>query len=175
MLNKLSHFSLFQRDAKNILHGALIRRRESDTWFYCVWDSTLINWGAHYSHHFSVRSYPISMVNASSTFILILWCLLWPCDFENCYLYLCEELTWIHVWMYLGIEANGESYSLTSIKEAIKEATGFTPFIECNNDSSGNSQLYQVYLCVDTSASNFIECPVFPSGKCDSQIEFPSF
>ncbi|KAK4258222.1 hypothetical protein QN277_007694 [Acacia crassicarpa] len=74
-----------------------------------------------------------------------------------------------------GIEANGGSYSLSSIKGAIKEATGYTPYIECNQDSSGNSQLYQVYQCVDTSASNFIECPVFPSGKCGSQIQFPSF
>ncbi|XP_028804924.1 ribonuclease 1-like [Neltuma alba] len=74
-----------------------------------------------------------------------------------------------------GIEANGGSYSLSSIKGVIKEATGYTPFIECNDDSSGNSQLYQVYLCVDTSGSNFIECPVFPNGKCGSQIQFPSF
>ncbi|XP_054810491.1 ribonuclease 1-like [Prosopis cineraria] len=74
-----------------------------------------------------------------------------------------------------GIEADGGSYSLSNIKDAIKESTGFAPFIECNQDSSGNSQLYQVYLCVDTSASNFIDCTVFPASKCLSHIHFPSF
>ncbi|XP_047317973.1 extracellular ribonuclease LE-like [Impatiens glandulifera] len=74
-----------------------------------------------------------------------------------------------------GIEPNGGEYSLASIKEAIEGATGQTPFIECNNDSSGNGQLYQVYLCVDTSGSEFIQCPVFPRGKCPPTIQFPSF
>ncbi|XP_061370908.1 ribonuclease 1-like [Gastrolobium bilobum] len=74
-----------------------------------------------------------------------------------------------------GIQPDGGSYSLSSIKGAIKEAIGYTPFVECNVDSSSNSQLYQVYLCVDTSGSDFIECPVFPSGRCGSEIEFPSF
>ncbi|XP_044491068.1 ribonuclease 1-like [Mangifera indica] len=75
-----------------------------------------------------------------------------------------------------GIEPNGESYSLESIKDAVEKGSGYTPWIECNTDRSGNSQLYQIYLCVDASASNFIECPVFPKGKkCGSQIEFPSF
>ncbi|XP_020236758.1 ribonuclease 1 isoform X2 [Cajanus cajan] len=74
-----------------------------------------------------------------------------------------------------GIQPDGQSYSLSSIKGAIKDAIGFTPFIECNVDTSGNSQLYQVYLCVDTSGSNLIECTVFPKGKCGSDIQFPSF
>ncbi|MED6130503.1 Ribonuclease pancreatic beta-type [Stylosanthes scabra] len=74
-----------------------------------------------------------------------------------------------------GINPDGGSYSLSSIKSAISGSVGFTPFIECNSDSSGNSQLYQVYLCVDTNASAFIDCPVFPNSKCGSNIEFPSF
>ena len=74
-----------------------------------------------------------------------------------------------------GINPDGGSYSLANIKDAIKEGTGKTPWIECNEDSSGNSQLYQVYLCVDSSGSNLIECPVFPKGKCGSDIEFPTF
>ncbi|XP_054824794.1 ribonuclease 1-like [Prosopis cineraria] len=73
------------------------------------------------------------------------------------------------------IEANGRSYSLRSMKGTIKEGIGYALFIECNKDSSGNSQLYQVYLCVDTSASNFTESPVLPKCKCGSQIQFPSF
>lgn len=74
-----------------------------------------------------------------------------------------------------GIEPNGDSYSLASIKDAIKEGVGYTPFVECNVDTSGHGQLYQIYLCVDNTGSNLIECPVFPHGKCGSQIEFPSF
>ncbi|CAI0389725.1 unnamed protein product [Linum tenue] len=65
--------------------------------------------------------------------------------------------------------------SLNSIKSAIQSGVGYTPFIECNTDESGNSQLYQVYLCVDNSGSKLIECPAFPHAKCGSQIEFPSF
>ncbi|KAL8142345.1 hypothetical protein V2J09_015377 [Rumex salicifolius] len=73
-----------------------------------------------------------------------------------------------------GIEPNGRSYSLPSIKEAVKQGTGYTPFVECNRDESGNSQLYQLYFCVDSSVSA-VECSVFPHGKCGSQIQFPSF
>ena len=74
-----------------------------------------------------------------------------------------------------GIEANGETYPLNDIKDAIKNAVGVAPWIQCNVDSSGNSQLYQVDLCVDTSGQNIIECPVMPRGKCGSTIEFPQF
>ncbi|XP_039069478.1 ribonuclease 1-like [Hibiscus syriacus] len=75
-----------------------------------------------------------------------------------------------------GINPDGSTYSLENIKDAIKEGTGHTPWIECNRDSSGNSQLYQVYLCLDNSGSILIECPVFPrGGKCGPEIEFPSF
>ncbi|KAG6654290.1 hypothetical protein CIPAW_05G134800 [Carya illinoinensis] len=58
-----------------------------------------------------------------------------------------------------GIQPDGRSYSLSSISEAIRGANG---------------QLYQIYVCVDTSGSNFIKCPVLPSGGCASNVEFPS-
>ncbi|XP_027098157.1 extracellular ribonuclease LE-like isoform X1 [Coffea arabica] len=74
-----------------------------------------------------------------------------------------------------GIQPNGQYYSLEGIKAAIRGGIGYTPYIECNVDPSGNSQLYQIYVCVDTSGSNLIECPVLPRGKCGSRIEFPSF
>ncbi|KAL0364003.1 UNVERIFIED_CONTAM: Intracellular ribonuclease LX [Sesamum angustifolium] len=70
----------------------------------------------------------------------------------------------------------GKFYSLESIKQAIEEGVGYGAYIECNVDPAGNHQLYQVYLCVDTSASNFIQCPVLPHGRgCGNNIEFPSF
>ncbi|KAH7834637.1 hypothetical protein Vadar_018153 [Vaccinium darrowii] len=71
---------------------------------------------------------------------------------------------------------DGKQYSLESIKDAIELALGVNTFIDCNVDARRNHQLYQVYLCVDSSASNFIECPVLPHGRsCGSKIEFPSF
>ncbi|XP_057949351.1 extracellular ribonuclease LE-like [Malania oleifera] len=80
----------------------------------------------------------------------------------------------LHALATAGIQP-GSSYRINSITGAIKSAIGFTPGIECNVDDSGNTQLYQVYLCVDTSASNFINCPVLPRGRCSSTVEFPSF
>ncbi|GFY87111.1 ribonuclease 1 [Actinidia rufa] len=74
-----------------------------------------------------------------------------------------------------GIRPDGKYYSLDNIKEVIEESLGVAPFIECNVDTSRNHQLYQVYLCVDSSGSNFIQCPVLPHGRpCGSKIEFPS-
>ncbi|XP_008783985.1 extracellular ribonuclease LE-like [Phoenix dactylifera] len=74
-----------------------------------------------------------------------------------------------------GIEPDGGFYSVDSITGAIRDATGFTPGVECNVDESSNSQLYQIYLCVDTNARDLIECPVYPRSKCSSRIEFPTF
>ncbi|XP_010937157.1 extracellular ribonuclease LE [Elaeis guineensis] len=74
-----------------------------------------------------------------------------------------------------GIEPDGGFYSVDSITGAIRDATGFTPGIECNVDESSNSQLYQIYICVDTNAGDLIECPVYPRSKCSSRIEFPPF
>ncbi|KAM7252524.1 hypothetical protein ACFE04_024407 [Oxalis oulophora] len=74
-----------------------------------------------------------------------------------------------------GIKADDKLYELEDISEAIKKEVGFTPGIECNIDSSRNHQLYQVYLCVDTSGSEFIDCPILPRGKCSSKIQFPKF
>lgn len=72
--------------------------------------------------------------------------------------------------------ADGVYYTLGEIKDAIKDATGYNPFIECNVDTSRNRQLYQVYMCVEKTATDFITCPVFPGGRpCGSEIEFPSF
>ena len=81
----------------------------------------------------------------------------------------------LYVKINIGIKSNGNSHRLVNIKNAIKCAIGYTPWIECNVDASGNNQLCQIYLCVDTSGSNLIECPVFPKGKCGLEIEFPSF
>lgn len=82
----------------------------------------------------------------------------------------------LRVLKHAGIEPNRKLYDLESIKKAVREAMGYTPFVECNVDNrSRNHQLYQVYLCVDSSATKFIDCPVLPHGRCGSKVEFPSF
>lgn len=80
-------------------------------------------------------------------------------------------------YLVLGITpTDGKHYTLNEIKGAIKEATGFTPWIDCNKDVYKNHQLYQVYMCVDKTGLGFIECPVFPHGpSCGNAIAFPSF
>ncbi|WOK96832.1 extracellular ribonuclease LE-like [Canna indica] len=74
-----------------------------------------------------------------------------------------------------GIRPNGGFYSTQSITSAIRNGIGYTPGIECNVDASGNTQLYQIYLCVDTSGELLIQCPVYPTSKCSSNVEFPAF
>ncbi|KAH6798072.1 ribonuclease 1 [Perilla frutescens var. hirtella] len=87
-----------------------------------------------------------------------------------------SQIDLLQILQSAGINPDGGSYSLSSIKSTIQSATGYTPWIECNSDGDGNKQLYQIYMCVDTSGSNLIECPVFPNGRqCGSSIEFPSF
>ncbi|KAJ9709526.1 hypothetical protein PVL29_001147 [Vitis rotundifolia] len=73
------------------------------------------------------------------------------------------------------IKPNGTSYSLNQIRKAIEDAVGFPPGIQCTVAPSGNRQLYQVYVCVDTSGKKFIRCPLMPKEKCGPSIEFPSF
>ncbi|XP_011071277.1 ribonuclease 1-like [Sesamum indicum] len=87
-----------------------------------------------------------------------------------------QQLNLLQILGDAGIEPNGGVYSLSSIKDAIKGGSGYEAWIECNMDiQSGNRQLYQVYMCLDASASNIIDCPVLPHGKCSSTIEFPPF
>ncbi|KAF3971790.1 hypothetical protein CMV_004655 [Castanea mollissima] len=81
----------------------------------------------------------------------------------------------VHVTLHIWIHPDGSSYSLSRISDAIKGAVGYAPGVECNVDASGNCQLYQIYLCVDTSGSNLIKCPVLQKGGCASNIDFPTF
>lgn len=74
-----------------------------------------------------------------------------------------------------GIKPDDKFYDLEKIKNAITDAIGFTPGIECNKDPERNDQLHQIYICVDTSGTEFIECPIFPRGRCPSKLQFAKF
>ncbi|KAJ0988550.1 hypothetical protein J5N97_006906 [Dioscorea zingiberensis] len=74
-----------------------------------------------------------------------------------------------------GIAPDGAFYSTKSIIDAFSNALGVLPSVECNWDESRNPQLYQVYLCVDKHAQDFIDCPFYPKRKCAPEIEFPAF
>ncbi|XP_020105232.1 ribonuclease 1-like isoform X2 [Ananas comosus] len=85
-----------------------------------------------------------------------------------------KETNLLEILRESGIRPGG-FYRLDEIKEAIKEGLGFAPGIECNRDESGTNQLYQIFLCVDNSGKQIIECPVFPRSKCRDKVEFPVF
>lgn len=91
-------------------------------------------------------------------------------------LHLRDQLRVLDALASAGVSPDGGYYTLSAIKGAIQQGTGFEPFVECNRDESGNSQLYQLYFCVDANASGFVECPVQPGGRpCGNRIEFPTF
>ncbi|KAL3501422.1 hypothetical protein ACH5RR_035871 [Cinchona calisaya] len=96
-------------------------------------------------------------------------------DYFAAALLLKRQFNLLQILKNAGIQPNGQYYRLDSIEAAIRGGIGYTPYIECNVDLSGNSQLYQVYLCVDASGSTIVECPVLPRSKCGSRIEFPPF
>ena len=76
-----------------------------------------------------------------------------------------------------GIHPNNRLYPLKSVKKAIARATGFHPWVVCNRNSQGVSQIWQVSVCVNKSGTKLINCPFVPKGPgdCESRIKFPSF
>lgn len=74
-----------------------------------------------------------------------------------------------------GIEpSDDEFYNIEDVKEAMKNSIGNYPWVECNHDTDGNSQIYQVYICVDTNGKDLIKCPVLPHGNCGPKVRFPA-
>ncbi|KQK21581.1 hypothetical protein BRADI_1g61710v3 [Brachypodium distachyon] len=73
-------------------------------------------------------------------------------------------------------------YSVSSIRDAVREATGSAPGImECNRGGGDNEtqQLYQVYQCVGLDGASPVPCPPLPTpgGRCaeDQLVKFPVF
>ena len=77
-----------------------------------------------------------------------------------------------------GITPNNQMYPLKAIKKAIARATGgFHPWVDCNHDAQGKSQIWQVSMCVDKSGTRLVNCPFLPKGRgvCAARVKFPSY
>ncbi|KAF7014646.1 unnamed protein product [Triticum aestivum] len=74
------------------------------------------------------------------------------------------------------VPSEERTYCVGSIRDAIGEATGSAPGIECNRNARNETQLYQVYQCVDLAGTGPIPCPAVPmQGRCTDQVKFPAF
>lgn len=76
-----------------------------------------------------------------------------------------------------GIRPNNQLYPLKSIKKAIVRAIGFHPWVNCNHNGQGKSQIWQISLCVDRTGTRLVNCPYIPKGPngCASKVMFPSY
>ncbi|KAK4399804.1 Extracellular ribonuclease LE [Sesamum angolense] len=90
-------------------------------------------------------------------------------------LHIKDKVNLLQILEAAGIRPDDNFYNVEDIKEAIKAGTGYAATVECNSDPSKNAQLFQIYLCVDASGKDLIECPVIPKRKCNSSIQFPIF
>ncbi|KAM3364550.1 hypothetical protein ACQJBY_014728 [Aegilops geniculata] len=73
------------------------------------------------------------------------------------------------------LPSDSETYFLSSIRDAIKEGTGFTANLECNRGVAGETQLFQVYQCIDRAGENLIDCPLPMQGNCKDRVQLPAF
>jgi ribonuclease T2 len=75
-----------------------------------------------------------------------------------------------------GIVPSGErAYELRSIRDAVTEATGSAPSVECNRDERDEAQLYRVYQCVGRDGRGPVHCPRHLESRCPDKVNFPPF
>lgn len=74
-----------------------------------------------------------------------------------------------------GIVPDNRFYSIAKITQAFTALLGFAPQIECNTDTEGNKQLYQVYICVAKDGKTLIQCPTSIGKPCKGNAQFPAF
>ena len=88
-----------------------------------------------------------------------------------------NKINILQVLAKAGIRPNNKFYSLKSIKKAIARATGFHPWVMCNHNAEGKSQIWQITLCVDRTGTRLINCPYIPKGRgsCAAKILFPYY
>ncbi|PAN14992.1 hypothetical protein PAHAL_2G456700 [Panicum hallii] len=74
------------------------------------------------------------------------------------------------------VPSDTETYSLSSVSDAIAAATGATANLQCNRDKDGQTQLYQVFQCVDREAKKLIDCPLHMRSRCSGdRVKLPLF
>jgi len=67
-------------------------------------------------------------------------------------------------------------YATEKIRWAVERKLGVAPGLQCRDGPFGKKQLYLVYLCVDTDAKTFIECPKLPATlSCPASVVFHPF
>ncbi|CAH8389018.1 unnamed protein product [Eruca vesicaria subsp. sativa] len=84
-----------------------------------------------------------------------------------------QNLDLLNIFKQKGIKPDDGYYGLEEIKNAIKGELGFAPGIQCDVDVEGKKQLFQIYICLDNYAKEFVECPYVPDRSCGSKIKFP--
>ncbi|TVU37643.1 hypothetical protein EJB05_10968, partial [Eragrostis curvula] len=75
------------------------------------------------------------------------------------------------------VPSDEKEYFLSSIRDAVAEATGSAPNLECNRNERNETQLFQVYQCVGLDGSSPVRCPMpLPmDGGCTDTVKFPAF
>jgi ribonuclease T2 len=73
------------------------------------------------------------------------------------------------------VPSDSATYILSGVKDAIRGATGSDAIVECNRNTAGEAQLYQVYLCVAPDGSGLVDCPEPLLRNCGDKIKFPAF
>jgi len=73
------------------------------------------------------------------------------------------------------VPSDSATYFLSAVKDAIRGATGSDAIVECNRNTAGEAQLYQVYLCVARDGNGLVDCPEPLLRNCADKIKFPAF
>lgn len=71
--------------------------------------------------------------------------------------------------------SDDRTYFLSSIRDAIGEATGSAPSVACSRNADGETQLSEVYQCVDRTGTRPVDCLVPVQGRCNDRVKFPAF
>ncbi|TVU13164.1 hypothetical protein EJB05_40696 [Eragrostis curvula] len=73
------------------------------------------------------------------------------------------------------VPSNENIYELSRIRDAVTEATGSAPSVQCNRNEQGEMQLYHVYQCVGLDGRSPVHCPRQFETRCTDEIKFPVF
>ncbi|KAJ0039041.1 hypothetical protein Pint_22771 [Pistacia integerrima] len=77
---------------------------------------------------------------------------------------------WAHEWDKHG--TGWGNVQLVQYEREYRSEVGYDPGVECNMNASNTSQLYQIYLCIDTSGKNLVECPGLLDGGGNGRFQY---